>query len=357
MEGTSQPEQGQGDDQCKADHVLGRKDDAATKSSRENPPPVATSTPFSTVSSSDDSDSDDEPKSGGYAYDTLEEWKDVTPIPLAVGSVMPIAFTADFNTVFGYFRALIATGELSVRGLRVSEDAARLNPANYAVWMYRRKVLTHLQSDLKIELAYISRYIIPVAGRLIDWLGTKLIDWLTGRLIDWLIGYEIHGLIDWLIDWLIYWIHACHFLFFRVIAQNPKNYQVWYHRQKIVELLKDPSAEFEFTAKMLSRDAKNYHVWQYRQFILRHFDILDHTELDFSGKLIETDPFNNSAWMHRHYVLDELPRACGRKSLLEGLVLRNEIEWATISVFYGYNTKVLPLHYCWRIFFLFKDSR
>jgi len=112
-----------------------------------------------------------------------------------------------------------------------------------------------------------------------------------------------------------------------VIEKNPKNYQVWYHRQKIVELLKDPSKEFDFTARMLKRDTKNYHVWQYRQFILRRFDILEHSELEFTAGLIKKDAFNNSAWMQRHFVLDELPRACGRKSLLDGPALAREIQY------------------------------
>lgn len=49
-----------------------------------------------------------------------------------------------------------------------------------------------------------------------------------------------------------------------VIEDNYKNYQVWYHRQAVVELLNDGSQELEFTAHMLKSDAKNYHAWTHR---------------------------------------------------------------------------------------------
>lgn len=37
-----------------------------------------------------------------------------------------------------------------------------------------------------------------------------------------------------------------------------------HHRKVIVEWLRDPSEELEFTAKILKKDSKNYHTWQYR---------------------------------------------------------------------------------------------
>ncbi|XP_055350485.1 protein farnesyltransferase/geranylgeranyltransferase type-1 subunit alpha-like [Paramacrobiotus metropolitanus] len=224
----------------------------------------------SSASPSDD-DSDAEPDF--VPYEKRPEWQDIAPMPLVSGSVMPIAYTDTFKSVFGYFRAVMAAGEMSPRVLQLCEDAALLNAANYTLWMYRRKVLTHLHSDLRAELQYIGR----------------------------------------------------------VIEKNPKNYQVWYHRQKVVEMLKDPSEEFDFTAKILRRDAKNYHAWQHRQCVLRHFDIVQHSELSFTEKLIFEDPFNNSAWMHRFFVLDELPRSCGKKSMLEGNTAEIDFTLARIS--------------------------
>lgn len=49
--------------------------------------------------------------------------------------------------------------------------------------------------------------------------------------------------------------------------ENPKNYQIWYHRRAIVEKLNDPSRELAFTATVFQVDAKNYHAWAYRYLL------------------------------------------------------------------------------------------
>lgn len=46
--------------------------------------------------------------------------------------------------------------------------------------------------------------------------------------------------------------------------KHQKNYQIWHHRQLIMERIGDPTGEVEFTATMFERDCKNYHVWSYR---------------------------------------------------------------------------------------------
>ena len=72
-------------------------------------------------------------------------------------------------------RAVLKSEEVSERALDLTEKAARLNPANYTVWFYRRKLIRELQADLKKELL----------------------------LLD------------------------------DLIEMHPKNYQVWFHRQKV----------------------------------------------------------------------------------------------------------------------------
>lgn len=47
-------------------------------------------------------------------------------------------------------------------------------------------------------------------------------------------------------------------------TRHQKNYQIWHHRQLIMERIGDPTGETEFTAKMFEKDCKNYHVWSYR---------------------------------------------------------------------------------------------
>ncbi len=54
-----------------------------------------------------------------------------------------------------------------------------------------------------------------------------------------------------------------------IILDQPKNYQVWYHRQKLIEWLGDPGSELKVTSRVLEEDAKNYHAWQHRQWVIK----------------------------------------------------------------------------------------
>lgn len=51
--------------------------------------------------------------------------------------------------------------------------------------------------------------------------------------------------------------------------ENPKNYQIWYHRRSIVEELGDADRELDFCASVFKADAKNYHAWAHRSS--RHY--------------------------------------------------------------------------------------
>lgn len=119
----------------------------------------------------------------------------------------------EVQEVFGYFRAIVARKEHSVRAMDLTTDALNLNPANYTVWQYRRDLLKSLNVDLHAELEFVGN----------------------------------------------------------MILENPKNYQVWHHRRVIVELLNDGSNELSLTERALCNDSKNYHAWQHRQWALRTF--------------------------------------------------------------------------------------
>lgn len=105
---------------------------------------------------------------------------------------------------------------MSYRGLDITASCVWLNPANYTVWQYRRKILKALEKDLWNELEF----------------------------TDGMLKY------------------------------HSKNYQTWHHRKVIVEWLEDGSKELEFTEMMLTRDAKNYHAWQHRQWSIQKFKLV-----------------------------------------------------------------------------------
>ncbi|KAJ8608777.1 hypothetical protein MRB53_039462 [Persea americana] len=189
------------------------------------------------------------------SYSTDPEWADITPLPLDEGGTSPlaaIAYSETYAETSAYLRAVMALNEHSTRALALTADLISQNPAHYTVWLYRADTLFALQSDLREELA---------------WLNT-------------------------------------------VALANQKNYQIWHHRNLIVDRLGDPAGEREFVAAMLDLDAKNYHVWSYRQWLVRRFALwADPEELCFTERMIAADVRNNSAWNHRWFVVNGQGRA------------------------------------------------
>ncbi|OZJ05495.1 hypothetical protein BZG36_01897 [Bifiguratus adelaidae] len=161
----------------------------------------------------------------------------------------PIAYTAEYIQAMGYFRALSRANELSERALALTEHIIHLNPAHYTIWLYRQNILFALKADFQKEL---------------DWID-------------------------------------------EIAEEKSKNYQVWHHRQVIVEKAKDPSREFAFINNILEEDAKNYHAWSYRQWLLQTFSLSWSDELQYTDDLIILDIRNNSAWNHRFFVLFQRP--------------------------------------------------
>ena len=150
--------------------------------------------------------------------------------------------------VMGYFRACLATEELSERTLRLTAEVIDTNPANYTAWHCRRKCLAALRKGLAEEMEFTTE-----AG-----------------------------------------------------GDNPKNYQIWYHRRAILDehfgKKEDGEEELLYVDKVLEEDAKNYHAWSHRQYIIEKFELWD-GEVAYVEKKIDSDIRNNSAWNQRWFAV------------------------------------------------------
>ncbi|GAA42010.2 protein farnesyltransferase/ geranylgeranyltransferase type-1 subunit alpha [Clonorchis sinensis] len=197
-------------------------------------------------------------------YKDRPEWADVVPVPQDEGerNVVRIAYSPQFVDAHDYMRAVLLKDERSERALEITGTVLLLNPANFTVWEYRRRILTSLRVDLVEELQ------------------------LTGKLID----------------------------------EHSKNYQLWHHRQWIATQLAEQSdkvaedekrmnrqsigqEELDFTDTVISDDSKNYHAWQYRRWVVTYFGMPSAGELQYTDRLIQEDMYNNSAWNHRFVVV------------------------------------------------------
>jgi protein farnesyltransferase/geranylgeranyltransferase type-1 subunit alpha len=181
-------------------------------------------------------------------YHDDPDWADVTPLPQDDGGLHPLAainYTEEYSEAMSYLRALMAANEFSARALTLTEHIISMNPAHYTVWLYRAKVLSETGANLREE---------------IEWLNPTAL-------------------------------------------QHLKNYQIWHHRQTIIDKLGSADGEADFISSMLEQDSKNYHVWSYRQWLVKRFGIFDKGELSWTEGMIADDVRNNSAWNHRYYIV------------------------------------------------------
>jgi len=149
-----------------------------------------------------------------------------------------------------YFRAVLHADERSERALNLTEEVIDLNAASYAAWHFRRLCVEATGRNWKTEL---------------DWVNS-------------------------------------------LASDNPKNYQIWFHRRCCIDKLNDPGQELKWVEDYLTdpelEDAKNYHVWGHRQWVLDRFFLWDQ-ELPFVDRLLELDVRNNSAWNQRFYAVEK----------------------------------------------------
>ncbi|KAL9095662.1 MAG: hypothetical protein Q9165_002094 [Trypethelium subeluteriae] len=182
------------------------------------------------------------------SYSENPDWADIEPIPQDEGGPNPLAaihYSEEYSEAMGYLRAVMARNEMSSRALALTEDIIDMNPAHYTIWLYRAEILFAIKADLHQEL---------------EWLNETAL-------------------------------------------AHQKNYQIWNHRQTVVDRVDSPAGEAEFIARMFEKDAKNYHVWSYRQWLVRRFDLWDKGELEDVELLLKHDIRNNSAWNHRWFIV------------------------------------------------------
>ncbi|KKA27859.1 hypothetical protein TD95_003248 [Thielaviopsis punctulata] len=199
-----------------------------------------------------------------YAPQTIDlsddpVWEDVPPIPTEEpeGSLASIAYPPKYAEASAYLRIVMANNEMSARAFRLTAHMINLNPAHYTVWLYRFQIFKTLQLSFDDE---------------VEWLN-------------------------------------------KVSLEHLKNYQIWHHRQLLVDLHYPAistdrlavaalmRSETLFIAQMLEADTKNYHVWSYRQWLVRRLALWDIGELLATQNYIEEDVRNNSAWSHRFFIV------------------------------------------------------
>lgn len=220
---------------------------------------------------------------GKYSDDPA--WQDIVPFPQDDGGPNPlaaIAYTEEYSEAMSYLRAVMADDELSPRALSLTGDIIDLNAAHYTVWIYRSKILSAISADLNEEL---------------EWLNETALAHL-------------------------------------------KNYQIWHHRQYLLDRIGRPDGEVRFVNKMLEQDAKNYHVWSYRQWLVRRFELWEEesvvdgegtkaSELGETERFISEDVRNNSAWNHRFFLVNGREDFEGVK---DAQIRKREIEFAQKAV-------------------------
>lgn len=197
-------------------------------------------------------------------FDFEGTFPDLDPIPQDDGPcpLAQIVYMSGYADAMGYLRALMAIPEYSQRAVDLTAFLIAMNPAHYTCWGFRLKSVFKVADDAKLEE------------------GEEAEKAVLLREMAYLNG---------------------------VAVMHQKNYQIWHHRQLVMERLGDFSGETEFIGRMFELDSKNYHVWSYRQWLVRRFGLWEggsgRAELEYVEGLIREDVRNNSAWNHRWFVV------------------------------------------------------
>ncbi|GAB5586626.1 CAAX geranylgeranyltransferase alpha subunit [Umbelopsis nana] len=200
------------------------------------------------------------------SYSDNPNWADVQPIPQDDGAnpLVPIAYSHEYSEAMDYFRAVARANEKSQRVFELTAHIIDMNPAHYTIWQYRQSLLDALKVDLHTELDFIDD----------------------------------------------------------LAEDKSKNYQIWHHRQVVVEKLANGDREISFINSVIEDESKNYHAWSYRQWVIQKFNLWS-GELDYVEDTLRVDIRNNSAWNHRFFVVFKRPDVPVDQAIID-----REIEFA-----------------------------
>ncbi|XP_003377167.1 protein farnesyltransferase/geranylgeranyltransferase type-1 subunit alpha [Trichinella spiralis] len=196
------------------------------------------------------------------------EFKDVQPIYLSEEESGVINIIED---VYAYFRALFNKQEISERALKLTEEAANLNPANYTVLSSKNteRIEQRFEKRSRILLSHHRRLLIEILND------------PTGEL-------EFTQ---------------------SMLQEDYKNYHAWQHRQWLISHFKLWDNELVYSEEMIKKDARNNSAWNYRYFVINSttgFDAqVTEREIQMTLENIKKLPHNESAWNYLNGIVED----------------------------------------------------
>ena len=291
-------------------------------------------------------------------------------------AVATIDYTEAFRIAYGFFRIVVLQRHevSSVRTLLLTGTCLQLNPANYTVWHSRRQCLSKL-------------YQYQSCGDGTDSSNHHHHDaaaatTTTNTTTDDDDDDDDKATKDSRNEKYISMIRNELYIAAILGGNNPKNYQIWYHRRAMLEHLpptlflqciiqhnsstKDDddddmastmrNLELDYIHTVLLVDEKNYHAWSHRQWIVSKLidssrttttttlstvptapstttlvtSIYDH-ELMYCENFINRDIRNNSAWNHRWFIVhartDNRGTTNGETAILPVTTMEQELDY------------------------------
>lgn len=155
-----------------------------------------------------------------------------------------VKYSEQYDALMSIFRGLMDAGEKSQRALEVVTVLNKKIPSNPTAWWYREQIIKEIGYDITTEIEFVN-----------------------SRLM-----------------------------------KQPKPYQLWNHRQWLMENTEEPPDETEFFGEILDVDEKNFHAWSYFCWFADHFKKWDWLFEQTKNRVCH-DPENNSAWSARFRAL------------------------------------------------------